>query len=72
VRIQEVRWDKGGLNYQAILHSSTEVGLKIINNRSMFLLCMPQTEKRSDDRNDSSSEGPEHASDEICKHYTFC
>jgi hypothetical protein len=38
VRIQEVRWNKGGLNYQAILHSTMEVGLKISNNGSRNLL----------------------------------
>lgn len=37
VRIHEVRLVKGDLNYQTILHSTMEVGLKIINNRSRIL-----------------------------------
>jgi hypothetical protein len=37
VRIQEFRLVKGGLKYQTILHSTIEVGLKIINNRSRIL-----------------------------------
>jgi hypothetical protein len=37
---------------------------------TLFLLGMPQTEKKSDDRKDSSSEELGHASNEFFKHYT--
>jgi hypothetical protein len=33
---------------------------------------MPQTEKKIDDRNDSSSEELENAANEFSKHYIFC
>jgi len=39
---------------------------------TLFLLCMPQAEKKTDDRNKSSSEELEHVADEFSKHYIFC